>query len=415
MGRLTDRLRSAFAAALLCAPLAIPVSAAAQQPTLQQCGSNGAGFDAWMAQFKQYAISQGISSRTVAAALNGISYDPNVIALDRRQGVFAQSFFEFSDRMVANYRIQQGRKLIQQNQALFNRIEQQFGVPGAVLVAFWGLETDFGANMGDKPSLRSVATLAWDCRRAEMFRTQLMSALKIVDRGDLTPQSMRGPWAGELGSFQFLPDHYLNFGVDFDGDGRVDLLRSHPDALASAANYIRSMGWKAGQPWLEEVRVPANLPWDQADLSIKIPRAQWARMGVVRAGGGQLPADQLTASLLLPMGRTGPAFLAYPNFDVFTEWNNSLVYATSAAYLATRVAGAGPFDRGDGKAIPNLSMAQVKELQTLLNRRGHHVGGVDGIVGSATRQAVKVEQMRLGLPADSYPTPQLLAALRSGR
>jgi hypothetical protein len=226
---------------------------------------------------------------------------------------------------------------------------------------------------------------------------------------------MRGPWAGELGQFQFLPDHYLNYGVDFDGDRRVDLIRSAPDALASAANYIKALGWQRGQPWLEEIRVPPNLPWDQADLSIKLPRAQWARLGVVRVGGGPLPADNLPASVLLPMGRTGPAFLVYPNFNVFTEWNNSLTYATSAAYLAARVAGAPAFNRGAGKAIPVLSQAQVIELQRLLNARGHHVGRVDGITGSATRQAVKVEQMRLGLPADSYPTPDLLAALRAGR
>lgn len=395
----------------LAAPLAFSSAAAAQE----NCGRSGAGFDAWLAGFKQQAVAEGVSPRTVAAALNGMTYAPDIVGTDRGQKVFGQSFFQFSDRMVANYRIQQGRQKIQANPDLFSRIEQRFGVPGAVLVAFWGLETDFGAVMGDKPTIRSVATLAWDCRRSEMFRTQLMAALKIIDRGDLTVQTMRGPWAGELGQFQFLPDHYLNYGIDFDGDGRVDLIRSAPDALASAANYIKALGWKAGQPWLEEVRVPPNLPWDQADLSIKIPRSQWARMGVVRAGGGQLPADQLPASLLLPMGRNGPAFLVYPNFDVFTEWNNSLTYATSAAYLASRVAGAGPFNRGQGDKIPVLSMAEVKDLQTLLNARGHHVGRVDGIVGAATRQAIKVEQMRLGLPADSYPTPELVAALRAGR
>ena len=402
--------RAAFAAAL-AAPFAMPAAALAQQG----CGNSGAGFDQWMAGFKQQAVAQGISPRTVAAALNGLSYDAQVVGTDRGQKVFAQSFFQFSDRMVANYRIQQGRALIQKNQALFSRIEQQFGVPGAVLVAFWGLETDFGAFMGDKNTLRSVASLAWDCRRADMFRTQLMAALRIIDRGDLTPQTMRGPWAGELGQFQFLPDHYWNYGVDFDGDGRVDLLRSTPDALASAANYIRALGWQRGQPWLDEVRVPPNLPWDQTDLAIKLPRTQWARFGVVRANGAPLPADNLPASVLLPMGRTGPAFLVYPNFNVFTEWNNSLVYATSAAYLAARVAGAPAFNRGAGKAIPVLSQGQVIELQRLLNARGHHVGRVDGIAGAATRQAVKVEQMRLGLPADSYPTPELLSALRAGR
>ncbi|MDQ0510396.1 lytic murein transglycosylase [Ancylobacter amanitiformis] len=393
-------------------------TAVAAGPALAQsqpCGNSGAGFNEWLEGFKRQAVAQGVSARTVATALNGITYDANVVGTDRGQKVFGQSFFEFSDRMVANYRIQQGRALIQKNQALFDRIEQQFGVPGAVLVAFWGLETDFGAFMGDKNTLRSVASLAWDCRRAEVFRTQLLSALKIIDRGDLTPATMRGPWAGELGQFQFLPDHYFNYGVDFDGDGRVDLLRSTPDALASAANYIKALGWQRGQPWLEEVRVPANLPWDQADLSIKLPRAQWARFGVVRANGSALPADNLTGSVLLPMGRNGPAFLVYPNFNIFTEWNNSLTYATSAAYLAARVAGAGAYSRGQGKAIPVLSQAQVIELQRLLNARGHHVGRVDGIAGAATRQAIKVEQMRLGLPADSYPSPELLAALKAGR
>ncbi|WP_018387622.1 lytic murein transglycosylase [Ancylobacter sp. FA202] len=407
--------RTATRRALIAGALAFGLLAPAAAFAQDNCGRTGAGFDAWLAGFKQQAVAEGVSPRTVAAALNGVTYAPDIVGTDRGQKVFGQSFFQFSDRMVANYRIQQGRQKIQANPELFSRIEQQFGVPGAVLVAFWGLETDFGAFMGDKQTIRSVASLAWDCRRAEMFRTQLMAALKIIDRGDLTVQTMRGPWAGELGQFQFLPDHYLNYGVDFDGDGKVDLIRSAPDALASAANYIKALGWKAGQPWLEEVSVPANLPWDQADLSIKIPRAQWARMGVVRAGGGQLPADQLPASLLLPMGRTGPAFLVYPNFDVFTEWNNSLTYATSAAYLASRVAGAGPFNRGQGDKIPVLSMAQAKELQTLLNARGHHVGRIDGIIGAATRQAVKTEQQRLGLPADSYPTPELVAALRAGK
>lgn len=393
----------------------LPGTAAAQGVSLNSCGNNGQGFPQWLELFKQAAVQQGISPRAVAAGLNGITYDATVVGTDRGQKVFAQSFFEFSDRMVANYRIQQGRALDQKHQALFDAIERQYGVPAPVLTAFWGLETDFGAFMGDKQTIRSVATLAYDCRRAEMFRTQLMSLLRILDRGDLTPQTMRGPWAGELGQFQFLPDHYWNYGVDFDRDGRVDLIRSTPDALASAANYIKSLGWKPGQPWLEEVRVPANLNWAQADLAIKIPRAQWAAMGVVRADGRPLPNDNLPASVVLPMGRLGPAFLAYPNFDVYTEWNNSLVYATSAAYLAARIAGAGPYNRGQGKAIPSLSQAQVIELQRLLNARGHHVGRVDGITGAATRQAVKVEQQRLGLPADSYPTPDLLAALRAGR
>ncbi len=220
-----------------------------------------------------------------------------------------------------------------------------------MLTAFWGLETDFGANIGDGPTLVSLATLAYDCRRPDQFRTQLLDALKIIDRGDLTPGQMRGPWAGELGQLQFLPSHYLDYGVDFDGDGHINLLTSSADALASAANMLKSFGWQRGQPWLQEVHVPAALPWDQADLTIKLPRKQWAAWGVTYASGRKLPADNLKASLLLPMGRKGPAFLAYANFDVYLQWNSSLVYSTTAAYFATRLAGAPRVSRGSANSL----------------------------------------------------------------
>jgi lytic murein transglycosylase len=313
--------------------------------------------------------------------------------------------------MVAKYRLQTGAANIRKYKDTFARIERQFGVPAPVLVAFWGLETDFGANIGKGSTLRSLATLASDCRRPEVFQPQLLAALKIIERGDLRAEDMVGPWAGEMGQTQFLPTHYYDHGVDFDRDGRVDLLRSSPDALASSANLLRHEGWKAGQPWLEEVRVPDRLPWDQADITIKHPRSQWAKWGVTRAGGGRLPADGMAASLLLPMGRTGPAFLAYDNFDIYLQWNQSLVYSTTAAYFATRLAGAGPVHRGSNTADA-LSFNEIKALQQALQARGHDVGKIDGIIGSGTRAAVKAMQIKLGLPADSYPTPELLARLR---
>ena len=192
---------------------------------------------------------------------------------------------------------------------------------------------------------------------------------------------MIGPFAGELGQFQFLPAHYFDYGVDFDGDGRRDLIRSTPDAVASAANYLSKIGWKRGQPWLEEVRAPAQMDWAQADLAIQHPRSQWARWGVTKADGSPIAADAQAASLLLPMGRLGPAFLAYPNFQVFLEWNQSIVYSTRAAYLATRIAGAPPMHRGSKQIVPFAS-AQIRELQTLLARRGHDVGKIDGFLGA---------------------------------
>ena len=221
---------------------------------------------------------------------------------------------------------------------------------------------------------------------------------------------MRGPWAGELGQLQFIPERYLNYGVDFDGDGRVQLLTSSADALASAANYLKSLGWKRDEPWLQEVKVPQSLPWEKADLTVKLPLSQWSAWGVTLANGKPLPANGPDASLHLPMGRNGPAFLAYPNFDVYLIWNNSLVYSTTAAYFATRLAGAPAVSRGSG--VDLLSVAEVKEVQKLLAARGYDVGKVDGIIGASTRQAVKDMQLKFGLPADSYPSAELLAKLR---
>ena len=372
-----------------------------------------AGFGKWLQGFKQQAIAQGISPRTVSAALNGVTYDRRTIAKDRAQGVFAQTFLQFSGRMVSNNRMQVGKAKLRKYAPIFRKIEQQYGVPGPVLVAYWGLETDFGAFMGKMESIRSLATLSYDCRRPAEFRAQLMDALRVIDRGDLTPRQMRGPAHGEVGQFQFQPSTYYNYAVDYDGDGRRDLVRSAPDSLASAANYLQAKGWQAGQPWLEEVRVPGNLPWDQADVTIQKSRAFWAKNGVTYRNGRPIPADNLPASLLLPMGRNGPAFLAYPNFTrVYLDWNNSLVYSTTAAYYATRLAGAPRLDKGNPQAF---STAQTKQLQRLLAKRGFDVGKIDGVIGAGTRQAIRTMQVKYGLPADSYPSTQLLSLLQRGR
>jgi lytic murein transglycosylase len=372
-----------------------------------------ATFDAWLDGVRAEAKASGDSARAIGDALDGVSFDPAIVKKDRAQGVFTQDFLQFSDRMVAGYRITEGKARIAKLADVFKRIEQTYGVPAPVLTAFWGLETDFGAFNGDGPTLTSLATLGYDCRRPDLFRRQLLAAIKIIDRGDLSASQMRGPWAGELGQLQFIPERYLAFGVDFDGDGRVDLLHSSADALASAANYIKSLGWKAGQPWLQEVRVPDSLPWEKADLAIKLPLSQWSAWGVTLAGGKPLPAKGPDASLFLPMGKDGPAFLAYPNFDVYLQWNNSLVYSATAAYFATRLAGAPPVGRGTS-ATDKLSVAEVKQVQSLLAGKGYDIGKADGIIGAATRQAVKAEQLKFGLPADSYPSRDLLAKLTGG-
>jgi lytic murein transglycosylase len=393
--------------ALVAAAVSLALATAAAAAGCQKEST----FESWLDGVKKEAASEGISAATIASALDGVHYDQSIVNKDRAQGVFAQTFLQFSDRMVADYRLKEGAAKLAKYRELFDRIEKQYGVPAPVIVAFWGLETDFGANIGNLPTLISLATLAYDCRRPDVFRPQLIDALKIVQRGDLTPAEMRGPWAGELGQLQFLPAHYFQYGVDYDGDGRVNLLTSVPDALASAANMLQQFGWRRGEPWLQEVRVPADLPWQEADLDVQHSRAEWAKWGVTYPGGKPLPADQVQSSLFLPMGRDGPAFLVYPNFQVYLQWNSSLVYSTTAAYFATRLAGAPKVGRGNG-ATSGLSIAEGRELQQILQRRGFDVGKIDGVIGQQTRTAVKAVQIKLGLPADSYPTTELLAKLR---
>ena len=373
-----------------------------------------AAFGGWLQGFKKQAVAQGISPGVVSEALGGLTYDPATIAKDRSQGIFAQSFLQFSGRMVSGNRLSVGSSLLKKNASTFAQIQQKYGVPGPVLVGFWGLETDFGKVMGNMETLRSLATLAFDCRRPEEFSEQLLDALRVIERGDLSPGEMRGPWAGEVGQFQFVPSVYYKYAVDFDGDGRRNLISNTPDALASAANYLDGLGWKPNQPWIEEVRVPADLPWDQADVTIKKPRAFWAQHGVTYTSGKAIPADNVPVGLHLPMGRNGPAFLTYPNFDVYLEWNKSLVYSTTAAYYASRLAGAPALSRGNAP-VETLSLADTKELQQLLAKRGFDVGKIDGVVGAATRDAIRTMQVKYGLPADAYPTAELLSQLRGGR
>ena len=376
------------------------------------CGNSAKGFDGFLDSVRAEAESMGIAERGIAA-LNSVRYDPAIIKKDRAQSVFSQSFLEFQQRMVSDYRIKQGASLNRKHRNLFESIEQQYGVPGPVLIAYWALETDFGGYVGVLPTIQSLATLAWDCRRPEKFRPQLLSALDLVGKGDLSVEEMRGAWAGEIGQMQFLPKEYDETAVDFDGDGRRNLRTSIPDAMASSAALLVKHGWQANQPWLQEVRVPRDMPWQEADIAIQHPRSQWAKWGV-KGVGKALKSDNFPASLLLPMGRNGPAFLAYENFTTAQlKWNESLVYSTAAAYLATRIAGAPNLSHGNGQVTP-LTYQEIIQLQKLLAARGYDVGEIDGKVGAGTRAAVKDVQLKMGLPADSYPDAEFLDTLRNG-
>ena len=385
---------------LLLALALLPATAHAQQ----QCGGD---FDAWKAAVEKQAASEGVGERGLAA-LDKAEVNMNVIASDRAQGVFTQTFIEFSSRMESAYRLKHGEINLKKYADVFQRAEQEFGVPGPVITAFWALETDFGAVQGDFSTLDALATLAHDCRRPDLFRPQLIALLKLIDNGTV-PADVRGAWAGEIGQTQMLPKDYLAQGVDGDGDGRVDLRTSAPDVIMTTAHFLQSLGWKAGEPWMEEVRVPEQMPWEKTGRETRLPISQWAAWGVTDRGGGALDQTKSPASLVLPMGRKGPAFLVFDNYDVYLKWNQSFIYTLTAAHLATRFAGAPAYDKRDPE--PGLSPEDMRQLQTKLDAKGHDVGKIDGILGSGTRAAVRAMQQELGLPVDGWPTARLLAAL----
>ena len=384
--------------------IAVSATLLAASPALaQQCGGD---FSAWKAGVEQEARQAGIGSAGMAA-LAGARVDQKVLQRDRAQGVFTQTFIEFAGRMINSYRLTNGAANLKKYASVFERAEREFGVPGPVIAAFWALETDFGAVQGDFNTLNALVTLAHDCRRPELFRPQIVPLLTLIDRGDV-PADGKGAWAGEIGQTQMLPSDILSKGVDGDGDGHVDVRRSAPDAILTTARKIQSRGWRAGEPWMMEVKLPASLPWEQTGRVNRLPLSQWEAWGVTRRDGGPLGAGP-DAGLALPMGHKGPAFLVFPNFDVYLEWNQSFVYTLTAANLAMRLAGEPKFDPRN--AEEGLAGETMKLLQRKLQALGHDVGEVDGILGAMTREAVRKEQLRLGLPADGWPTPALLANL----
>jgi lytic murein transglycosylase len=374
--------------------------------------TNTAPFEPWLAGVKKEALAKGISQAALASASPYMVLDQRIIGIDRGQKFFAQNFLEMSDKMLIG-RVAGGIAQVKKHAALFAREDKDFGVPASVITAFWALESDFGSGQGKDQAIKSLTTLAYDCRRSDMFRGHLFDALRIIERGDLRADEMIGSWAGELGQTQMMPSEYMAHAIDYDGDGKRNLIRSAADVIGSTGKYLVHLGWKRGEPWLQEVRVPANLPWKEADLSVQHPLSQWAGWGVTYANGKPLPSNNLPASVVLPVGRFGPAFLAYNNFQAYLQWNNSLNYSLTAAYLANRIDGAPPLNKGS--SIPKITFEEQREVQQLLQRRGYDVGRVDGVLGLKTRVAIRDVQIKLGMAADGWPTTELLARLRTGR
>ena len=365
-------------------------------------------FDDWLAAFRQDAAQQGISAATLDAALTGLAPVERVIELDRRQPEFLQTFADYMARRLTPQRLTRGQALLAEHATLFDALEQQYGVPKTVLMSFWGLETNYGSFLGSLNIPASLATLAYDGRRSAFFRSQLLDALRILDGGHVAAVDMKGSWAGAMGHMQFMPSTFRAYALDADGDGRIDLWNSLPDAMHSAANYLRRAGWRAGEPVAIEVVLPAGFDVKQARVAHRLPVNAWAALGVQRADGSPLPEVAGATAVILPQGWRGPAFMVFHNFDVVMRWNRSVNYALSVAQLAHQLGGGAPLVAQAGEAGA-LSVAQLKSLQEALNALGYAAGEPDGLLGPRTQTALRQYQLAHQLPADGYPSPSLFA------
>ena len=371
-------------------------------------------FAAWLDTFRKEAIERGISSATVNAALADVAPIPKVIELDRRQPEFTQTFWRYVDLRVNERRIKRGKQLLKTHAALLEKVRRKYGVQPRFLVAFWGLESNFGDHFGGFPVVQSLVTLAHDARRGRFFRAQLLDALRIIDRGDITIEQMRGSWAGAMGHLQFIPSTFMLYAVDGDGDGRRDIWNSLPDVFESAANYLSQIGWDGKRTWGREVRIPQGFDFQHASLKIRKPLQAWHELGVRNINGGRLPTVDITGSLVLPSGHRGPAFLVYNNFQRILNWNRSVLYAVSVGHLADRYAGKGPLQGPRPANEVPLSRTMIQEMQERLNQRGFDAGPPDGVIGPMTRTAIQSFQKSVAEPPDGFPTVELLEKLRDG-
>jgi membrane-bound lytic murein transglycosylase B len=369
-------------------------------------------FQACLQPIKAEASRLGVPPDIADRALQGLTPDQKVIDLDSRQPEFSLTYAKYVGSSVSPERIAKGQQKMAQNRALLDAIQGEYGVPPQYIMAFWGLETNYGGYMGDFQVVRSVATLACMTKRTAFFSNETVQALRILVMDRMTREQLRGSWAGAMGNMQFMPSTFMKWGVDRDGNGKIDLWTSLPDSFASAANYLRGVGFRPGLPSSEEVFLPQGFPLDQADSTIEKPVRAWAAMGVRRAGNAALPNVDDPSSIILPAGWRGPAFILYPNFKAVMNWNRSTLYALSVAILAQQIAG-GPAVMQPAPADDEpLSRSTVIDLQTRLARLGFYTDEADGLLGPKTRSAVRMFQKQIGMPADGHPTPQFVTRLQ---
>jgi lytic murein transglycosylase len=369
-------------------------------------------FAAWLADYRSFARASGVSDATLQAALDGAQYLPRVVELDRAQPEFTRAVWDYLDTAASPERVARGQQQGAIARADIDAAAARYGVPAEVLLAIWGMESNFGSNYGSTPTVDALATLGFDGRRGDWARKELLAALQILDRRDIDRAHMIGSWAGAMGQTQFMPSTFLSYAVDADGDGRRDIWGSMADVMASTANFMARSGWRSGQPWGLEVSLPPGFDPARADPSLRQAASQWAAEGVRAADGRPLP-ELPEAELLLPVGARGPAFLVGPNFRALLRYNNSTSYALGVGLLAQRLAGGPGVQAAWPRDLVPLSRSQVTALQTALNTRGFGTGTPDGVMGPATRRGLRDWQRSVGLPADGYPTTELLQRLQA--
>ncbi|MGL5008261.1 MAG: lytic murein transglycosylase [Paracoccaceae bacterium] len=404
---------SLLAACLLaCASPARAQTTPQEPPPMIATTATQSGLNAWITAFRPRAEAAGITEGTLDAALSNVTLDLDVIEKDRNQGEFTRTIWDYLDRAVSDLRITNGQDMLARHAALLDRIEATYRVDREIVLAVWGLESSYGAFMGDKSAIASLATLAYDGRRAAFFEGELIAALQILQDGNVTPARMTGSWAGAMGHTQFMPTSYLRTAVDFTNDGKRDIWGDDPtDALASTAAYLQAAGWVFGQPWGMEVTLPAGYDYDQSSDAVTKPVAAWRALGITLADGAPLP-DHGPAKLILPAGHQGAAFLTFANFHAIEAYNPADAYVIGIGHLADRLKGGPPILHPWPREDRALQLAERIELQELLAVAGFDPGGADGKIGPKTVAAVKAYQRANGLVPDGYSNPALLEMLR---
>lgn len=384
------------------------VFAASDNPKAEQ-----QDFSSWLAKFKPRALKAGISEKTFEQAFKGVYVDQSVLQSDRKQPEFSRTFFQYLNRAVSTKRIKDGRTNFRRYQRTLKSVEKQYGIPAQILTAFWGMETNYGGYTGNRPIIQSLATLAYDPRRSDFFSKELIAALKILEKGHVQLSEMKGSWAGAMGQVQFMPSNYLRYAVDGDHNGKINLWNSLPDALHSAGNFLKTLGWNPKHTWGYEVQLPKDFDYYLANGKTQKSISEWQELGITGKDPTGKSRSHHQARLILPSDYRGPAFLVFDNFRVIKRWNNSTNYALAVGYLSQKITYGPNLTKTAPKDDKNLSRTELKELQNLLNRLGYSAGVADGILGSNTRSALRAFQKAKKLPADGHPTPKILNKLRN--